>query len=189
MYPLYKMKENITDGTEYLTCITDPSEKEKIKQELKDAETKIGHLKCEYCGKDIISIWDKYNNSNWWPYLGNQARKPRTYNYSPIIRLLRRYFEVEGLVWDEAHGNNLINVHARAHSNPTNWAVRASSASIRLLCPACFQKTYNRTQIQGDDGILYAITVLRERGETVESVMKDLGISGKILGKGAIHEY
>ncbi len=102
---------------------------------------------------------------------------------------MRKYFNAEDVVWGQENGNNLLNVHARAHSDPTNWAVRASSASIRILCSNCFQKTYNRIRVLGDDGITYAISVIPERDETVESVMEDLGITGKVLGKGAVREY
>lgn len=189
MYPLHRMKEDSTDGTEYLCCIEDDGEREKVLQELIEAKTIIGHTKCDYCGCEVLGVWDNSNINNWWPYLGNQARRPKIYQYSPIIRLMRKYFKVEGMVWSQELGNNLINVHARAHSEPTNWSIRASSASIRILCPSCFQKTYDRTKIQGDDGYTYAISIIPERGETAESVMKDLGITGKIIGKGAIREY
>jgi len=154
-----------------------------------DGNPQIAETICDYCGAKIYAVWDDNNKKNWWPYLGNQVRKPNSYKYSPIINAMRSYYNVEGTVWTEELGNNLLNVHARCHSEPTNWSKRCSDASIRLLCNKCFQKTYQRTKIQGNDGITYAISVLPERGETIESVMKDLGITGKVLGKGGIIDY
>lgn len=176
---LSKMKSNVTHGEEFgLT-----------KEQAKETGTIVGHTHCEYCGKDILAIWDKFSSSHWFPYLGNQARKPQVYRYSPIIQAMRKHYGVENAVWREENGNNLLNVHARSHSTPVNWAIRASSASIRLLCNECFQKTYRRTKIQGNDGILYDISVLPERGETVDSVMKELGIEGVPLGSGGLKNY
>jgi hypothetical protein len=171
-----RMKNNCTNGSEFTNGIVIPG-------------VVIGHTKCDYCGKEIIAVWDEHNAGNWWPYLGNQAKRPKTYLYSEIIVAMRKHFHVENYVWNEIDGNNLLNVHARVHSKPTNWSKRASASSIRLLCNSCFQKTYNRIQVKGVDGILYALSVVEDRGETVQSVMKDLGIVGTVIGRGAIREY
>lgn len=169
------MKQNPTDGTEF-----------GLDSEISlENNVKISRTHCEYCENEILAVWDNHNTSNWWPYLGNQARKPKTYFYSPIIQKMREYYNVVGEVWD----NPLLNVHARCHSTPTNWSKRASDASIRILCNSCFQKTYKRIKVQGNDGILYSLSVLEERGETIESVMKDLDIQGEIVGKGGIIDY
>lgn len=149
----------------------------------------IGHTKCEYCDCEILGVWDEHNMNHWWPYLGNQCRKPNVYRYSRIIQAMKEHFDALNKVWTEENGNNLLNVHARAHSEPTDWSVRASSASIRLLCNRCFQMTYKRVQIKSPNGIIYAISVLPQRGETVESVCNDLGIKGEIIGNGAINDY
>ena len=173
---LRRMKKNPTHGEEF-------NHGEPIEGVL------IGHDHCDYCGCDIIGVWDEHNIHQWFPYLGNQCRKPNVYQYSRVIQAMREHFDVLGKVWNEDDGNNLLNVHARAHSEPTNWSVRASTASIRLLCNKCFQKTYKRVKIQSPDGILYAISVLPERGESIKSVCKDLGITGEVVGKGAINDY
>ena len=170
------MKENPTDGSEYCNGIVLPN-------------TVVGHTQCQYCKREVLGVWDKHNLNGWNPYLGNQARRPNTYVYSSIIQCMRKHFGVEGKVWTDEMGNNLLNVHARVHSQPTNWLVRGSHASVRILCNKCFQKTYQRVKIMGDDGILYAISVLQEREETVHSVMLELGISGKLVGKGGIVDY
>lgn len=176
------MHNNISDGTEF--CKT----KEDIIL-VKESKTQIGHCKCEYCGKDLLAIWDNNNKQSWYPYLGNQARKFNTYSYSPIINIMRKYYNVENKVWDEDHGNNLMNLHARAHSKPNNWAKRAHPNGIKILCNNCFQKTYQRIKVQGNDGYLYSLSVLPDRGETIQSVMKDLDITGTVIGKGAINNY
>lgn len=182
-----RMKENPTDGTEYgLT------REESIKEHVL-----IGHTKCDYCGKEIIYVWDKNVENQYWPFLGNQARKLNTYKYSKIIQLMRKFFNCEDKVWDEEHGNNLGNNHARVHSSKANNPKRWSDQSIRLLCNSCFQKTYKRVKVIGtgnDEGIEYALSVLPDRGETVESVMKDNNITGIIIdnskrGNYAIKDY
>lgn len=169
-----RMKENPTNGSEFGIIVPNVS---------------IGHTTCDYCGKEVIAVWDEHNHKNYWPYLGNQSRKPNTYRYSLIINAIRKYYAVEGTIWTDEKGNNLLNVHARAHSDPTNWSVRASKESIRLLCNSCFQKTYQRIKVLGNDGITYSLSVVKDRDETIESVMSDLGVLGTILGKGGIVDY
>lgn len=146
-----------------------------------DGNPHISKTYCDYCEKEVLCVWDDYNKNQYWPYLGNQARKPNTYKYSDIIQKMRNHFNVVGKVWDEEHGNNLMNLHARCHSTPNDWSKRAHPNSLRILCSSCFQKTYKRIKVLGDNGIEYQLTVLPERGETIESVMKELNIKGKIL--------
>lgn len=176
-YTLNKMKENITDGTEFGG------------DDISNEEVSIGHLKCDYCGCDIIAVWDKFNKNKYWPYVGNQARIPKNYKYSKIIQNIRKFYKKENQVFRQKDGNNLLNLHARCHSsvyyNPKRW----SKESIRFLCNDCFQKTYNRIKIKGkneDEGIEYSISVIPDRGETIESVLKDLNIEGEIIGKGSL---
>lgn len=142
-------------------------------------DTKISKTKCDYCGKEVLCIWDKHNSDNWYPYLGNQARKPTSYKYSKAIQILRKYFNVEGKVWNEENGNNLMNLHARAHSKPNDWSKRAHPNGLKILCNSCFQKTYRRINVLGDNGILYQLSVMP--WETIEGVMNDLSIKGKVL--------
>lgn len=169
-----RMKNNLTDGSEF---------GEKIDG------VKIGHTNCDYCGCEVIAVWDENNIKNYWPYLGNQFVKPNVYKGSKIAQRIRNNYNCQNKVFRQENGNNLLNVHARCHSSPTDWSRRASKESIRLLCNSCFQKTYNRIKVKGDNSILYALSVLPDRGETIESVMKDLNISGKVLGKGGIVDY
>ena len=184
---MQRMKENPTDGTEYgLT-----------KEESLEEHVLIGHTKCDYCGKEILYVWDKNVELQYWPFLGNQARKPNTYKYSKIIQAMRKFFNCENEVWTEEKGNTLGNNHARVHSSKKDNPKRWSDNSIRLLCSGCFQKTYNRIKVIGageDEGIEYALSVIPERGETIESVMKDNNITGKIIdnskrGSYAIKDY
>lgn len=159
-----RMTEELTDGTEF--CIDD-----KEKEEVKKVHTKIGHTYCDYCGKDVICIWDDYNKDNWYGYLGNQAQIPRNYTYSPIINILRK----------TPYMNSIYNLHSRCHTKPNDWSKRAHKNALRILCTECFKKTYKRVKVKSNDGILCEISVLPERGETIESVMDDLDIKGEIL--------
>lgn len=169
-----KMKNNTTDGSEF-------NNGQKV-----DGNPKIGHTTCEYCGREVLCIWDDYNRSNWFPYLGNQSRKPNVYKYSPIIQIMRKFYHAENKAWTN---NPLMNLHARCHCEPEDWSKRAHPNGIKVLCCDCFQKTYNRIKVLGDNGITYSLSVVPERGETIESVMSDLDIKGKIIGKGAIKNY
>ncbi len=56
MYPLYKMKQNATDGTEYLSCIDNENKRSALRDELRKANTMIGHTKCEYCGCEVLGV-------------------------------------------------------------------------------------------------------------------------------------
>lgn len=172
-----RMHSNPTDGSEF---------NNKVKVE---GHPKISRTTCDYCGKEVLCVWDDNNKSQWWPYLGNQARKPNVYKYSPIIQAIRKHFGVEGKVWDEEHGNNLMNLHAVAHSEPNDWSKRAHPNGLKILCSSCFQKTYDRVKVKGNNGIMYSLSVIPERGETIESVMKSLDIKGVVVGKGAINNY
>lgn len=172
-----RMKSNPTNGSEF-------NNGEPV-----EGNPAISRTVCDYCGCEVLCIWDDHNKNSWWPYLGNQARKPNTYKYSPIIQAMRRYFDAEGAIWTQEKGNNLMNLHARAHCEPEDWSKRGHPNGVKILCSRCFQKTYNRTRVLGNNGTLYALTVIPERGETIESVMQDLGIEGKVVGTGAITNY
>ena len=171
MYPMYRMKQNKTDGTEF--CLDDESIKKVI-----NAKTEIGHCTCDYCGKEILAVWDEHNSDKWFPYLGTQAKRPNTYKYSPIIQSMKKKDGCENKVWN----NNLLNVHARIHHK--SYYKRCQEGSIKLLCNDCFQKTYNRYQVELENGDMIALSVVEDRGETIESVMNELGLHGTVIGKG-----
>lgn len=179
-----KMHNNETDGTEYIDKIENISENEKnsLINEVRSAHTKIGHCNCEYCNKLIIAVWDDFNSGSWYPYLGNSATKSKTYLYSPIIKVLRKINNTEGKTWNSSNGNNLMNLHARVHCK--DWSIRCKEGSLKILCNECFSKTYNRYQVEYN-GQLCAISVVEDRGETIESVLKDLHMqNANIIGKG-----
>lgn len=184
-----RMKENPTDGSEFIDDSLSEVEKEEIKKKLKEDAVLIGHTKCDYCNRNIIGVWDKHVNNQYWPFLGVQSKRANSYKYSYIMNLIKEHYVRNNKDWKE---NNLLNNHARCHSSISSNPKRWSDASIRILCNDCFQKTYNRIKVKGtgnDKGIDYALSVLTERGETIESVMKDLNITGIVLGKGGIVDY
>lgn len=151
--------------------------------------TLIAHLNCEYCGTDIISVFDEHNKKNWYPYLGKQVERSGVYEYSEAVQKIKSFYGVgDGEIFTQERGNNFMNCHARFHSQPNNWKYRASPQSIRMLCNNCFLKTYNRMKIEMEDGTIAALSVLEN--ETVEQVAEDLGIKNyKVLGKGAVPNY
>ena len=161
-----RMNENVTDGTEY--CINDEEKEEVIK-----AKTRVGHCNCDYCGKEVLVIFDK-NKDDWYGFLGNQAIIDRNYRYSPIIQILRKGPVI----------NRLYNLHARIHCK--DWSIRCKSGSLKILCNECFMKTYNRYQVIYK-GKLCAVSVVKDRGETIEGVLDELGMlkDSEILGIGS----
>lgn len=168
-----------TDGSEF--CLT---KKDHVLLKLTYAE--VHYCKCDYCNKEILAVWDGYNCDNYWPYLGNQSKRINSYEYSPIIETMKKYYKENNLNWKD---NNLLNSHTRVHSDSWNLSIRMTKEALRFLCNDCFQKTYNRIQVLGNNGILYALSVVEDRNETIESVMEELYIKGTILGKGSVKEY
>lgn len=184
----YKYKKLITNKAYKKT---DGSEFCKNRNEIflvKSAFTEIYYLKCDYCGKEILAIWDGYNADEYWSYLGQQSKRQNTYSYSPIISILRKRYREDGLDWKN---NNLINSHTRIHSDSYNIESRMTDKAMRILCNDCFRKTYNRILVEDEKtGIKYALSVLEERGETVEDLIKEFNIQNqKIIGKGSIVDY
>ena len=162
---IYKRTHNnITNGIEYCSTIEE-------KQNVINSKTKIGHTNCDYCGKEIICIWDEFNSNKWYGYLGNQVQNTKNYQYSPIISILRKYNKID----------KVYNLHSRCHTYPNDWSKRAHENALKLLCNDCFRKTYKRISVKSTDGILCKISVLPDRGETIESVMEELEITGEVL--------
>ena len=143
-----------------------------------DGNPHISKTCCDYCGKEVLCVWDDYNSDKWFPYLGNMAKKVNTYKYSPIINIMKKYDNSLNKVWH----NDLLNVHARIHSR--DWGLRCKEGSIKILCNDCFQKTYNRIQVRLNNGSIIAVSVVEDMGETIKSVMEELNIKGEVIGKG-----
>ena len=176
-----------TDGTEYVDRLlekglVDKNEATRLKQEILDVKTSVSRLKCERCGRELLSVFDKFNENKWWGYLGNQARKPTAYVYSPVLNVMRKLDGCEGFVWSD---NPLYNVHARIHTKPVkDYSLICRPGSLCMLCNDCFQKTYNRVKVYPRDNCQpfpknvewIEISVVLDMHETVESVLKDLGL-------------
>lgn len=149
---------------------------QKLRDELNSAKTRIDYCTCDYCGKEIMKVRDKFCSNPWWGYLGNQARKPNVYSYSPIINLIRKI---------DPTCSDLYNLHARVHTKPIrDYSIICSPNSLHNLCNDCFMKTYTRIKVYAKppykfpDKVTYIeISVLQEKGETVESVLRDLGMN------------
>lgn len=160
--------------------LVDQKQADELRAEVIDAKTKVEKCHCEYCGREVLSVFDRFSNNKWWGYLGNQSIRPGCYGYSPVIRALRiLYGHPEG-TWSNSP---LYNVHARVHSKPgRDYSVIARPGSLKILCNECFRKTYRRVKVfQRPGERLWSpsvshveVSVLPERGETVQSVLKDL---------------
>ena len=93
---------------------------------------------------------------------------------------MRKNYELKGLYWKD---NNLLNSNTKVHSDSVDTSIRMNENTLKFLCNDCFQKTYNRIQVKGDNEILYALSVVEDRCETIESVMEDLNIHVETIGK------
>lgn len=152
-------------------------------------QPKIHITKCEHCGRELLSIWDNHNSMDWWPYLGNQAKRVHTYEFSPVINCMRRWYERNGLDWKN---NNLMNSHTKIHTNRydnLDFYFRSHPDSFMILCNDCFRETYNRVLVQDnwDEGLQYAVSVLD--GEDPQELLDHFGIDGEIIGIGSIKNY
>lgn len=185
-----------TDGTEFVDVLLerdmiDQKRAEMLKDELTQAHTSVSRLKCERCGKEILSIFDEYNQQQWWGYLGNQASKTNVYRYSTIIKVLRMLGGVldandeSKIYFNTWPDNSLYNVHSRIHTWPVkdySWICRQNS--IWMLCNECFRKTYRRVKVYENEGSglfrngvkRLEVSVVPELDETIESVLKATGI-------------
>ena len=147
----------------------------------------VTECKCEYCGETIYAIWDCNNIENYWPYPGNSVVRQNVFKSSPMIQQLRK---LDGL-----NRSNLcrkvVNTNARIHSKPSREELRFSDKSIRILCNDCFRLTYNRILVrENGKGQLHSLSVVESRGETVESLCEEFGITNyEVLSKGAISDY
>lgn len=161
---------------------------DQLRERIKDERVIVSRLKCERCGAEILSVFDKWNENQWWGYLGNQAAKAKTYTYSTIVNVLRMlnggwdFDSDRPMSWPN---NPLYNVHARIHTKPVkDYSMICKPNSIHMLCNECFRKTYRRVKIYQKDGKhLWSsnvshleISVVPELNETVESVLLDLKI-------------
>lgn len=164
----------------------DEEEANQLRDRIVRTHGTVGKMLCDYCGKEVLVVRDDYCSSQWWGYLGNQATKPRTYMASPLIRAMRMLDGAVGRVWPE---NRLYNVHARIHTSPVKeYGLICSDDSLQMLCNDCFRKTYRRVKIYPQEGYhpwknveRLEITVIPERGETVESVLRSCCIDSRHL--------
>ena len=137
-------ESNVTDGQDVVIQLEGKIDYKQLKElsdAVKNAKTHIGRLRCEYCGEEILSVVDKWNSSQWWGYLGNQATRPNIYQYSPIIRVLRL---LDGRKMNENWSENkLYNVHARIHSKPVkDYSIICKPNSLHMLWAHVFSVTY-----------------------------------------------
>ena len=152
-------------------------------------ETKVGYCTCDHCGGKILAVTDRHA-TNGWTYQGVHASGRKSYRYSPVVRSLQDA-DGNGLAGKDGqvyHVYDLANSHMRAHAKPSSWNKPINWC--KMLCNRCFAQTYHRQLVLGKDGVTYAVSVVQEWGETLQSVLQELGLEVEAeLGKGSVREY
>lgn len=144
----------------------------------------IAHTVCDYCGKEVIGVWDDYiKSSRGLPYQGWVARTPRSgskNNRHPYkartIAEIKAHYGIGEEEWF-TEDNNLLNVCGKVHIlafNGENWELRPdlsyeSPDTTRILCNDCFEKANDcRVALMGTKGLMYSVSVVADKGETIE---------------------
>ncbi|MBP5785566.1 MAG: hypothetical protein J6V96_00445 [Aeriscardovia sp.] len=144
----------------------------------------IAHTVCDYCGKEVIGVWDDHiKSSRGLPYQGWVARTPRSgsknnrYPYKArTIAEIKDHYGIGEKEWFTEE-NNLLNVCGKVHIlvfKGGKWNLRTdlsyeSPAATRILCNNCFEKANNcRVAIMGTDGLMYSVSAMADKGETIE---------------------
>lgn len=152
----------------------------------------IAHTVCDYCGKKVIGVWDDYiKSSRGLPYQGWVARMPRSCKYAYKGRTIAEIKAHYGIGEEEwfTEENNLLNVCGKVHIltfDGKNWKLRTdlsyeSPANTRILCNNCFEEANAcRVAIMGTDGLMYSVSAMADKGETIEE--NDEKVTVKLWG-------
>ena len=150
----------------------------------------IAHTVCDYCGKEVIGVWDDHiKSSRGLPYQGWVARTPRSgsknnrYPYkSRTIAEIKAYYRIgEEDEFTITKGNNLLNVCGKVHIlafDGKNWKLRPdlsyeSPANTRILCNKCFKETNDcRIAIMGTEGLMYSVSIRADMKEDIQEKNK-----------------
>ena len=182
------------------TGLTDGSE-----LEIKEPGVQIAHTTCDYCGKEVIGVWDdRIKSSRGLPYQGHQAKYPKAYPYAykgSTIAAIKAHYHLGEDDWFIKE-NNLLNVCGKVHIlafADGEWRLRLDLAceepgSTRVLCNECFKDANAaRVAIMESDGLMYSVSVMADKGETIEEndgkvtiklwgTDKPLQIEGTVIG-------
>ena len=182
------------------TGLTDGSE-----LEVKEPGVQIAHTTCDYCGKEVIGVWDDHiKSSRGLPYQGHQAIYPKPYKFAykgPVIAAIRARYGIGEKDWFTKE-NNLLNVCGKVHIlvfKGGKWNIRTdlsyeSPDATRILCNECFEKANKaRVAVMGEDGLIYSVSVMADKEETIEEndgkvkvklwgTDKPLQIEGSVIG-------
>ncbi|MBQ5779709.1 MAG: hypothetical protein IIV98_00485 [Aeriscardovia sp.] len=172
---------------------------------IEDPRVQIAHTTCDYCGSNLIGVWDDHiKSTKGLPYQGNQARYPKAYPYAykgSTIAAIKAHYHLGENDWFTEE-NNLLNVCGKVHVLSFvdgEWKLRTDLAcqepgSTRVLCNGCFKNANAaRVAIMGSDGLMYSVSVMADKGETIEEndgkvtvklwgTDKPLEIEGTIIG-------
>lgn len=158
----------------------------------REKNTEIYQYQCKHCGMEIFAVFDDLAPAPY-PYFGNQAKRQRTYSYSPVISLAR---ELMMLANGYPKCLSLANSHGFVHCNPSTFnRSLKNERTVRNLCDDCFRHTYKRELVDGvgPDGVrrLFSLSVMEEWDEGLEYVVDLCGIKpGWVdLGPGSVREY
>ena len=187
---LQKLFCDLTDGAEL---------------EIADPCVQITHTTCDYCGGKVIGVWDDHiKSTKGLPYQGNQAKYPKAYPYAykgSTIAAIKAHYNLGENDWFIKE-NNLLNVCGKVHIlafADGEWRLRQDLAceepgSARVVCNECFKNANAaRVAIMGSDGLMYSVSVMADKGETIEEndgkvtvklwgTDKPLQIEGSVIG-------
>lgn len=187
---LQKLFCDLTDGAEL---------------EIADPCVQIAHTTCDYCGGKVVGVWDdRIKSTEGLPYQGNRAKYPKAYPYAykgSTIAAIKAHCHLGENDWFIKE-NNLLNVCGKVHIlafADGEWRLRPDLAceepgSTRVLCNECFKNANAaRVAIMGSDGLMYSVSVMADKGETIEEndgkvtvklwgTDKPLQIEGSVIG-------
>lgn len=187
---LQKLFCDLTDGAEL---------------EIADPCVQIAHTTCDYCGYKVVGVWDdRIKSTEGLPYQGNRAKYPKAYPYAykgSTIAAIKAHCHLGENDWFIKE-NNLLNVCGKVHIlafADGEWRLRPDLAceepgSTRVLCNECFKNANAaRVAIMGSDGLMYSVSVMADKGETIEEndgkvtvklwgTDKPLQIEGSVIG-------
>lgn len=149
-----------------------------------EAHGEIALTHCDHCGESVYAMFDDLQLP--WPYFGLQAVRKNAYTTSPMVQMLRLAFKGDA---------PLLNSFTRVHCKPSTFDLNVKRPEwTAILCNECFKQTRTRILYRGSlsDGIerLYAVSVMKQWGESEESVLKEIGLKVvERVGPGSLKDY
>lgn len=153
----------------------------------KDEDNFIGVVKCAWCGKEIIAVWDKERLARYptkctypfypRPYLGLSSEKKGKivpYAHSDLLKAIKKKCNLAEV---------LVNVLFRVRNSDSTVATDflENPYDVELLCGKCLLKTTWQDQAVKVTKLrnTYYRVILTSPTKTKEEVLADLGLEGR----------